>query len=217
VPETCSNLLTILISPNIRNIIFDLGGVILNLSIDTTLQHLARIAGIPIEKIVESYSSRSEFMQYEKGLMDDAEFRSALRKIYSIDEPDSMIDTCWNAMLLDIPPRRIELLKQLKETHRTFLLSNTNAIHVKCFNQSLHEEHGLESLDDLFEKVYYSHTLRMRKPDAEIYEHVLRENNLKPSETLFLDDNQKNIEGAKSVGIQTYWVRNPEDLYSLFS
>ncbi len=206
-----------MISPNIRNLIFDLGGVILNLSVESTLRQLAQVTGIPLEKIMESYGSRNEFLLYEKGLIGDVEFRSALRNIYSFDGTDTMIDTCWNAMLLDIPARRIELLKTLKEKYRTFLLSNTNAIHVKCFSANLQTEHGLDSLDDLFEKVYYSHTLQMRKPDPEIYEHVLRENGLVASETLFLDDNQKNIEGAQSLGIRTHWVKNPEELHSLFS
>jgi putative hydrolase of the HAD superfamily len=206
-----------LINPNIRNLIFDLGGVILNLSVQTTLQQLAKLTGLPVEKIVESYTSRQEFLQYETGQIGDPEFRTALRKIYSIDGTDSMIDSCWNAMLLDIPSERIELLKSLKNRYRTFLLSNTNAIHVRCFSEYLQASHGINSLDALFEKVYYSHTLGMRKPDPHIYEHLLKENDLVASETLFLDDSHKNIEGAQSVGIQTVWVRNPEELYSLFA
>jgi glucose-1-phosphatase len=206
-----------LISPHIRNLIFDLGGVILNLSVQSTLQQLAAVTGIPMEKIMESYGSRQEFLQYEKGMIGDQEFRSAIRTIYSYEGSDTVIDTCWNAMLLDIPRRRIDLLKSLKDKYRTFLLSNTNSIHVKCFSENLKHEHGIESLDSLFEKVYYSHLLGMRKPDAEIYEHLLNENNLVSSETLFLDDSQRNIDGARAVGIQTVLVRDPEELYSLFT
>jgi epoxide hydrolase-like predicted phosphatase len=202
------------IAPHIRNLIFDLGGVILNLSVASTLNQLAALTGWPLEKIMESYASREEFLQYEKGLISDPDFRSALRKIYSIGDTDDVIDTCWNAMLLDIPPGRIEQLKELKGRYRTFLLSNTNSIHVKCFSAELFKAHGLSSLDDLFEKVYYSHVLNMRKPDPEIYRHVLAENNLKASETLFLDDNAKNIEGARSVGIETMLVTNADQLFS---
>ena len=204
------------ISPNIRNLIFDLGGVLLNLSVESTLQQLARLTGMPVEKIIESYASRQEFLLYETGEMNDSEFRSAIRKIYSVDSTDTIIDACWNAMLGDIPAQRIEMLKKLKQNYRTFLLSNTNAIQVKCFTEKLQSAHGLSSLDSLFEKVYYSHTLRMRKPHAEIYQHVLKENNLVGEETLFLDDSHKNIEGASSVGIRTFWVRNADDLYSFF-
>ena len=171
---------------------------------------------MPLERIVESYSSRPEFLQYEKGMIDDNEFRRAIRNIYSFEGEDTLIDTCWNAMLLDIPPARIDLLKSLKSKYRTFLLSNTNAIHVKCFNESLQKAYGMECLDELFEKVYYSHILRMRKPDAEIYQYVLKENKLNAGETLFIDDNIKNIEGARSIGIQTHWIRDAEELHSIF-
>jgi FMN phosphatase YigB (HAD superfamily) len=108
-------------------------------------------------------------------------------------------------------------LKSLKARYRTFLLSNTNGIHVKCFSESLSKTHGIDSLDSLFERVYYSHQMRMRKPDPEIYEFVLRENNLAASETLFLDDNEKNIAGARAVGIETFLVRDPNQLFNLFA
>jgi epoxide hydrolase-like predicted phosphatase len=205
---------SILIPPHIRNLIFDLGGVILNLSVPSTLNQLASLTGLPLEKIMESYASREEFIQYEKGLIGDAEFRSALRSIYRFNGDDTVIDNCWNAMLLDIPPTRIAQLNDLKTRYRTFLLSNTNAIHVKCFSEGLSKHHGLASLDNLFEKVYYSHELNMRKPDPEIYAHVLKENQLEANETLFLDDNAKNIEGARSVGIETMLVTSADQLFT---
>ena len=206
----------ILISPNIRNLIFDLGGVILNLSISSSLKQLAAITKLPMEKIMEAYSSREEFLQYERGEISDNQFRAALQDIYSFREPDAVIDNCWNAMLLDIPPERIALLKRLKARYRTFLLSNTNSIHVKSFSESLYREHGIDSLDSLFEKVYYSHEVKMRKPDPEIYRHVLKANGLAASETLFLDDNERNIDGARTVGLEVFLVRNPDQLSSLF-
>ena len=205
-----------MISPNIRNIIFDLGGVILNLSVASSLKQLVAITGLPMEKVLEGYSHREEFFQYEKGEIGDMQFRAALQRIYSFQESDEVIDQCWNAMLLDIPPERIELLKSLKSKYRTFLLSNTNAIHVKSFSASLSKAHGINSLDSLFEKVYYSHQLKMRKPDPEIYQHVLIQNGIKAKETLFLDDNEKNIEGARNVGIETFLVRDPNQLFTLF-
>jgi epoxide hydrolase-like predicted phosphatase len=205
-----------LISPNIRNIIFDLGGVILNLSVSTSLQELARITGLSMEKIMEAYAAREEFLQYERGEISDSEFRSALQNIYSFKESDAVIDQCWNAMLLDIPAERIELLRSLKSKYRTFLLSNTNSIHVRSFSATLSKVHGLDSLSSLFEKVYYSHEMKLRKPDPAIYRHVLEENGLVAKETLFLDDNARNIEGAKSVGIETFLVTNPAQLQGLF-
>jgi epoxide hydrolase-like predicted phosphatase len=205
-----------LISPNIRNLIFDLGGVILNLDISASLKQLAGITKLPMEKIIESYSSRAEFQQYERGEIDDEQFRAALRNIYSFSETDAVVDECWNAMLLDIPTERIDMLKRLTSRYRTFLLSNTNSIHVRSFSKSLRQQHGIDSLDSLFEKAYYSHLVRMRKPDPEIYRYVLKANGLNAAETLFLDDNERNIEGARTIGLQVYLVRDPDQLSSLF-
>lgn len=202
---------------NIRNVIFDLGGVILNLSVESSLKQLANVTGLPMKNILDAYAAREEFLQYERGEISDSEFRNALREIYSFAGDDDDIDRCWNAMLLDIPAERIALLTTLKGRYRTFLLSNTNSIHVRCFSSSLQKHHGLASLDSLFEKVYYSHELRMRKPDPRIYEYVLTENNLVAGETLFLDDNEKNIEGARSVGILTFLVRDPNQLFNIFA
>lgn len=175
------------------------------------------MTGLPVEKIIESYGSREEFLQYEKGLINDEAFRKALRDIYQFRGSDDVIDRCWNSMLLDIPVGRISTLKALKARYRTFLLSNTNSIHVTCFSESLRKAHGLESLNELFEKVYYSHLLKMRKPDPAIYEHVLRENGLKAEETLFLDDSERNIEGARSVGIETILVTHPDQTFAKLS
>jgi epoxide hydrolase-like predicted phosphatase len=202
-----------LIAAHIRNIIFDLGGVILNLSVSSTMKELAALTGLPLEKIVDLYASRDEFLQYEKGLISDEEFRHSVRDIYKFKGNDHEIDRCWNAMLLDIPAKRIALLKKLKSKYRTFLLSNTNAIHVEYFSADLHKAHGMHSLDELFEKVYYSHVLNMRKPDADIYLHVLKASGLVAGETLFLDDNEKNIAGARSVGIETMLVKDPDELF----
>jgi FMN phosphatase YigB (HAD superfamily) len=108
------------------------------------------------------------------------------------------------------------LLRDLKSKYKTYLLSNTNAIHLDCFTGIVKKAHGIESLDPLFHKAYYSHLMKMRKPDPGIYEFVLKENGLKAEETIFLDDNLANLKGAASVGIQTFHVSHPDTIFSLF-
>jgi len=200
----------------IKNIIFDLGGVILNLSVDSTLRKFAELSNAPVDQVIKTYHSRPEFLAYEKGEITNDEFRASLRSIFGLTATDLALDECWNAMLGDIPPVRIDLLRELKVKYRTFLLSNTNAIHVDCFSGIVKKAHDLESLEPLFHKTYYSHLMKMRKPDAEIYDYVLKENNLKASETIFLDDNAANLKGAASVGIQTFHVTHPDLIFSLF-
>lgn len=199
-----------------KNIIFDLGGVILNLSVESTLKKFATLSGHPVDEVIELYHSRPEFLQYEKGEISNDEFRKALRNIFGLTHTDLELDAGWNSMLGDIPKERIELLKELKPKYKTFLLSNTNAIHLDFFTGMVKKHHLLESLDPLFHKTYYSHLMKMRKPDPAIYEYVLRDSGLKAEETIFLDDNVSNLKGAASVGIQTFHVTHPDLIFSLF-
>ena len=205
-----------MLDSKIKNIIFDLGGVILNLSVDSTLRKFSEMSGHSVEKVVEEYYARPEFLAYEKGEITNEEFRKNLKDIFSLQTADPELDLCWNAMLGDIPAARIELLKELKSKYRTFLLSNTNALHLDCFSGMVKKTHNLESLDPLFHKAYYSHLMKMRKPDPGIYEYVLKDSGLKAEETIFLDDNAANLKGAASVGIQTFHVTHPDLIFSLF-
>jgi putative hydrolase of the HAD superfamily len=204
------------VDPKIKNIIFDLGGVIIDLSVDSTLRKFSELSGHPVNQVIETYHARPEFLAYEKGEITNDDFRTALRDIFGLRSPDTDLDLCWNAMLGAIPPERVELLRELKKKYKTFLLSNTNAIHLDCFSGIVKKAHGLESLEPLFHKTYYSHLMKMRKPDPEIYEFVLGENNLQAGETIFLDDNVSNLKGAASVGIQTFHVTHPDTIFSLF-
>ena len=205
-----------LIAPEIKNVIFDLGGVIINLSTQTTVKQFAALGGISEEEVNQQMMQSREFHDYEKGLVTDAEFRKIVRHKLRVSASDTEIDRCWNAMLLDIPVARIELLETLKTKYRIFLLSNTNEIHLTCFNGIVRELTSRDSLDVFFERAYYSHRMKMRKPDREIYETVLQENELKAGETIFLDDNLSNLAGAESCGIKTFHVQHPDLMLALF-
>lgn len=203
---------------SIKNLIFDLGGVILDLSVDTTVKSFARLSGIAPDKAQDIFVSSRGFEIYEKGGMTDDEFRQFVRDVYSVNVTDEQIDTCWNAMLLGFPIKKLELLEQLKTKYNVYLLSNTNGIHVQHINNILLPRvNNHIILDDFFHRAYYSHRMKKRKPDAEIFEQVLSEGNFRPEETLFLDDNQANVEGAGKLGIKTVHVVNPDIIYTYFS
>ena len=203
--------------PSVKNLIFDLGGVILDISVEQTLNAFAQRSNLPDKQVHDLYLATPGFLEYEKGLMDDASFRDFVRATYSITASDQEIDDCWNAMLLGIPPLKLELLKKLQGEFRVFLLSNTNGIHLNHINEfmlpNLPEK---RPLDSYFHKAYYSHRMGKRKPDAEIFEQVLEENSLVPEQTLFLDDYAVNIEGAKSLGIKTIHVTSPDLILDYF-
>jgi len=206
----------VVVPAEIKNIIFDLGGVIINLSVDATVRRFSKLTGLPVEVLNQKLLKSSLFKEHEKGTLSDDEFRESIRTTLNVRCSDNEIDDCWNEMLLDIPSERIDLITQLKKRFRLFLLSNTNEIHRQRFTKTLSELKGNPTFENLFEKVYYSHHLSMRKPEREIYDHVLNENNLIAEQTLFLDDNLDNLEGAATVGIKTFHVQHPDSIFSLF-
>jgi len=208
----------VLADRSIKNLIFDLGGVILDLSVDTTLSSFATLSGIEKSTVRKLFISSPEFEFYEKGGISDEDFREFVRTVYRINAPDESLDACWNAMLLGFPGRKLELLETLKRKYNVYLLSNTNNIHLQYINNILLPRvNHHSSLDYFFHRTYYSHRMKKRKPDAEIFEQVLYEGKFRPSETLFLDDNQSNVEGAGKLGIKTVHVVNADMVFDYFS
>ncbi len=121
----------------------------------------------------------------------------------------------WNAMLLDFPKHRLELLSKLKPNYRLFLLSNTNESHVLEFEKTLFASHGYQNLEPFFEKVYYSCRMNQRKPNADIFESVLNENNLVAEETLFIDDSPQHVEGALTLGVKAMLLEKNNEVEDL--
>lgn len=188
---------------NIKNVIFDLGGVILNIDFKKTEAAFKLLGLENFSDHISQFHITDFFEKYETGHISDDEFVSGISQLIGKPVESEEIIKAWNALLLDFPPERIELLKRIKSRYRTFLLSNTNSIHLKEFQEMLHNTSGVY-LEDLFEKTYYSHAVKLRKPLAPIFELVLNENGLLASETLFIDDTASNFEEAKKMGIQIH-------------
>ncbi len=194
--------------PAIKNIIFDLGGVILNINFQLTENAFADLGFSNFKQYMTQFHITPFFEEYETGKIDDAAFINGIQQIAGAPIAGQDIINSWNALLLDFPPERIQLLEKLGKQYRIFLLSNTNALHHQFFQQKLFAETG-KRLEDIFEKAYFSHAVHLRKPDAAIYQLVLDENNLNPAETLFIDDTPSNFSGAEEVGIQTFFLEPP--------
>ncbi|MFL5730212.1 MAG: HAD family hydrolase [Cytophagaceae bacterium] len=195
----------------IKNLIFDLGGIIINIDFQRTFEAFARAAGKDVLGVVRKFEDERIFARFEKGDLNEAEVRFLINKELNTALSDEETDKAWNALLMDIPPPRIEMLRELAKNHRIFLLSNTNSIHIREVNNILHKSNGIPSLNQLFERVYYSYEIHMSKPSTEIYEFVLMQNGLKATETLFIDDNIDNIRGAAATGLQTLHINYPEE------
>jgi HAD superfamily hydrolase (TIGR01509 family) len=192
----------------IKNIIFDFGGVILNIDYNKPEQEFTKLG---IENFHDLYSKARQshlFDDFEKGLVSPEEFRERLRIISEKPLTNEEIDYAWNSILIDLPEQNVAFLQKLKTKNRLFLLSNTNAIHEAAFRKIIIRQYGSYILDGLFEKIYFSHHIHRRKPDKEIFQFVINENKLIAAETLFIDDSPQNIEGSKKTGLQAMLVEN---------
>lgn len=190
----------------IKHIIFDLGGVLLN--IDYSLTENAFIeAGVTNFGELYSQMQQSDlFDRWETGRMTREEFIAAMQAASGTPLTEAQVLTAWNAMLLDFPVRRLQILQQLRLYYDLFLLSNTNEIHEEVFNNTLMNSHGIPNIGVFFDKVYMSHRVGLRKPMKEIFERVLGDNDLKPEHTLFIDDSPQHIATARELGIQTIYL-----------
>jgi putative hydrolase of the HAD superfamily len=192
----------------IKNIIFDLGGVILNLDNRRTEDAFTQLGVKNMRQYFGLGHADAFFKEYEVGKITDRQFIDSVRTMTGLDNvPDQAIVDGWNALLLDFPAERIQLLKHLAGSYRLFLFSNTNSLHLAALQQIYIQTFGPGALEDHFEKTYYSHLLGMRKPERESYEHILRENQLHGSETLFVDDAIVNVEGAEQAGLKGLYLR----------
>jgi len=199
----------------IKNIIFDLGGVIINLDIPRTIAAFNQLSPKPFESIYTQLQQTPVFDLFDKGLVSEQEFLNALKVAIDADIDNDELLTAWNAMLLDFPKNRLELLTTLNSKYRLFLLSNTNETHIREFERTLQQSQGYQNLEPFFEKVYYSCRMGMRKPDTEIFEAVLKENQLVPEETIFIDDTIHHVEGALKAGIQAHLLPKHKEVGEL--
>jgi putative hydrolase of the HAD superfamily len=189
----------------IDNIIFDYGGVIIRICYDNTIAAFSQLSGLDGHQFFTQHRQNPLFDDYETGRISSAEFRDGLRSLLQIQVSDQALDDAWNAMLLDIPPERINLLQALGTQKRIFMLSNINEIHRTACDRLFVETFGttFSDISELFEKVYYSYEMGDRKPNVSIFQRVLAEQQIDPTRTLFIEDTLQHIEGAKQAGLHT--------------
>lgn len=200
----------------IRNLIFDFGGVLVDLDKQQTIKSFAEL-GIDVQEHIRDYVQGGPFALLESGAATPQEFLDTLRQMSSAKEKptDEQIAEAWNRMLVRIPERRLQALKQLREHYRIFLLSNTNIIHWDYSARYLFTVQG-NCAEDYFDHIYLSCDLKLMKPGKEIFQEVLRQEQLEASETLFIDDSAANCAAASALGIQTYCPAEADDWLPLF-
>ena len=200
----------------IKNIIFDWGGVITDLDFEAGNKAFKKYG---LNDFIEQYNMQVQkdiYLKLETGAVEPDEFRSELRKLIPNPISDDELDQCWSALLCELPEERWDLLNKVKNSYKTYLLSNTNIIHIKNYFNRLLKKYGNYGYTHLFEKTYFSFELRMRKPDIEIFKYVLKDSNLQPEETLLIDDFHENIKAAGELGINTYHLQEPLTILDIF-
>ncbi len=185
-----------------KAIIFDLGGVLLNIDFRLSEKAFADLGLTNFADFFNQFHSNDLFRKLETG-MDDQLFYNDFRSGTSLQLSNDQIKDAWNALLLDYRPESVAVLPQLKEKYKLYLLSNTNEIHLQEFQRRYQAWKPGELFDDLFDAAYYSHRIGERKPNASAFEYVLEKHNLIAAETLFIDDSINNIEAAQQLGLQT--------------
>lgn len=198
---------------NIKNIILDLGGVLINLDYHKTNDELAKLG------LANGFTKAKQidlFDRLEEGKISDFDFLNEFNQLAGANHDHQLIINAWNAILLDFPKSRLDLVNALRQKYRVFLFSNTNSIHINAVYEILKRDHAINNLESYFEKVYISNELGIRKPKSEGFLHIISENNLNPKETLFIDDSPQHIVGAKKAGIHAEWLDlEKEDIHSM--
>jgi putative hydrolase of the HAD superfamily len=193
---------------SIKNIILDLGGVLYDIRYENIADTFRSYGLQDFEKLYAQAGQAAEIDLFEEGKITPKQFRTFIRSLSANHLTDKQIDDAWNAILIDLPEVRLQLLKELQKHYRLFLFSNTNEINCIEFERFVTEKFGENIFETHFEKAYYSHTLGIKKPKPEAFQKICEEQNLIPAETLFIDDTERHILGAQKAGLQTFWLHN---------
>ena len=203
-------------STKIKNIIFDLGGVILDIDESIVYKELEKM-GINTLELSHSKEFMDIMSKFDTGIYTAPTFRKKTKAFLGLEKmTDQKFDAIWNSMLLDIPRERIEAIEKVKKHYKIFLMSNSNVIHYDLYVRDLQLRFGYHEFDELFNKSYFSFAEHLEKPDPRFFELILDHEGLLPEETLFIDDTEKNIKVAQSLAIHTYHISREELVRNLF-
>ena len=199
---------------NIDTLIFDFGGVIINLDYSKPIDEFKKLGISDSKKLYSKEEQTSLFDSLECGQISDEKFLNEIRKKSNTNDLE-LIKKAWNSILLNIPEERVHLLKKLSLKYKIYLLSNTNSIHLNEII-SAYGEKKWRKFNSIFNEVYFSNQIGMRKPNEDVFFYLIKKNKLDVSKTLFIDDSPQHIKTAKKIGFKTYHLTDKEDIVSLF-
>ena len=183
----------------IKNLLFDLGGVIMNINRDRCVDALKALGLAEADDMLGIAAQKGSFGQLEAGKISPEEFRDDIRVRIGRPVSDAEIDNALNRFLLGIPGQRLQALRELRRHYGVYMLSNTNPIMWNSFIAGQFRQEGLE-INDYFDGIVTSFESKCMKPSAHIFDHAAETLKIKPSETLFLDDAEVNCRAAETLG-----------------
>lgn len=190
----------------IKNILFDLGGVLIDIDYKRPAEAFHKLGFRDFEQQYSQVAAGPLFLDLEKGLIGPDEFFQALQSMGPGQVSIQELEDAWNSILLGFRESSLALLEKIRKDFRLYLLSNTNAVHHRAFMEIFRKQTGRNNLDDYFDQAFYSHLIGERKPEPSAYLHVVHQAGIIPGETLFIDDTLENIDAAKKLGFQTIWL-----------
>lgn len=190
---------------NIRNLLFDLGGVVVDINRDNCIRALKNLGMQDAEQMIGLYRQQGPFQLMEQGQISAEEFRKQMRPHFSRPVTDRQIDLAISDFIVGIPLHRLQTLRNLRERYGVFVLSNTNPIMYRGVIAAHFEQEGLKA-SDYFDGITLSYEARATKPDAKIFRHAIDTLHMRPEETLFFDDGQANLDAAAEFGFHTCLV-----------
>jgi putative hydrolase of the HAD superfamily len=194
----------------IKNIVFDLGGVVIDLDITRSIERFEKLGIAHVREILDPYEQRGIFLELERGQMDAPTFCRALSRYAPKELSLEEVEYAWMGFIVDVPLYKLDYIRELKKTYKVHLLSNTNPFIFEWAQTTAFSAAGLP-ITHYFDRLYVSYKIGITKPDPRIFEYVLKDGAMIASETLFVDDGEQNTAVARSLGIHTYQPQNKED------
>lgn len=199
----------------IKNIIFDMGGVLIDLDRDKCIAEFRKIGFPQADDLLGNYGQKGIFKGLEIGIVTPQELYDYINKEVGHYISPEVINKAWDTFLVGLPVYRLEMLRSLRKDYKVFMLSNTNPVIMPYIEKTYFTQEGL-TINDYFDRLFLSYEMGMMKPDRKIFEATLKIADIKASETLFIDDAEANIETALALGFKTYLTSPGEDFRHIF-
>ncbi len=201
---------------DIKNIIFDLCGPIITIDVGLIDKRLQQF-GVKIEQPYRKLYDIGLTKRFESNVITTAQFCKELRFVLETDISDEQICEAWNALVVDFKCEHQQLLPKVHSHYRTFMLSNSDEVNARYFEEYLNGKAGYNITGQCFNEIFFSYEIGDRKPSENVFKHILAKHSLNAAETVFIDDCEKHCIGANRIGINTIWLQKTTDVTELFN